>query len=384
MPKTHFYYSNEFLTIASLPNDHPFWNIQRFELVYRFAHFYRMFGKKIVLKVPPIAEWFDLTLFHNFQYVEALQMASDIGMSKYGMGKFGLGTMDCPTFPGAHDLVSLIVGATMDAVTTVMEAKDGPEYAFNYLGGLHHSQPDHASGFCYYNDIAISIMHFRKKYPEKKILYLDLDVHHGDAIEEAFYMNPKVMKISIHQFGEGFYPGTGQIGRIGEGEGKGYNCNIPLPSGCTDDLYLYVFDEIVPPLWLKYNPDLVIVQFGTDTHWRDPQAGMALTNLFYKEITHKICDLVNKTSEGRLVVLGGGGYDPVTVARSLIVILAEMADLDLPNELPLEWREFTLEKYNIKVPLDTLLDPPLKSKKVLRSQVEEIVKEVKNHIFQPW
>ncbi|MFX0061974.1 MAG: hypothetical protein ACFFC7_07270 [Candidatus Hermodarchaeota archaeon] len=384
MPKTYFYYSDEYLSIATLPTDHPFWDIRRFELIYRLARFYRVFGDKISLKEPPFAVWKDLTSFHNFQYVEALQMASDIGMSKYGLGKFGLGTEDCPTFPGAHDLLSLVVGGTMDAIKTVMKAENGHQYAFHYLGGLHHAQPDMASGFCYYNDIAIGIRDFQKKYPEKKLLYLDLDVHHGDGIEENFITDPKVMKISIHQFSEGFYPGTGNIEAIGEGEGKGYNCNVPLPAGCTDDLYLYVFDEIIPHLWLRYDPDLVIVQFGTDTHWRDPQAGMALTNLAYKEMTKKICDLTSKTSEGRLIVLGGGGYDPITIARSLMVILAEMAELNLPNELPLEWIEFCFEKYNLKVPVTTLLDPPVKPKKALRPLVEEIVKEVKEKVFQPW
>src|SRR5208337_3210667 len=192
---------------------------------------------------------------------------------------------------------------------------------------LHHAGRMRAAGFCYINDIDIAIADLVRK--GRRIAYIDIDVHHGDGVQEAFYGTDRVLTISLHESGETLFPGTGFETEIGEGEGRGYSVNIPMPPSSDDELFVYAFDEVVPSLLKKFKPDIVVSQLGVDSFITDP-----LTHLKYT--TNGFCEVVGKIKElsPRWIALGGGGYDVTNVAKAWTLAWAIMNEVDLPNALP--------------------------------------------------
>ncbi len=206
----------------------------------------------------------------------------------------------------------------------VIDGEDS--HAFNLGGGLHHAKPDVASGFCVFNDIAIAARWLVKNRGIQRIAIIDIDGHHGDGTQAIFYNEP-VLKISSHRIG--IFPGTGYVGELGEGAGRGYSVNIPLPKKTSDDAYLYAYNEIVPPLLRWYKPEIIFLQCGIDGHLGDPLVGLSLTSRTYEAVANSIHDLANTLCNGKLLVFGGGGYDVNATARCWALIFTLISEASL-------------------------------------------------------
>ncbi|MCS7281607.1 MAG: hypothetical protein NZ583_08355 [Desulfobacterota bacterium] len=238
-----------------------------------------------------------LLLFHEKEYVETLKRAEhEFDFEAY---KRGIGTEDNPVFSGMFEFALSCVACTFTAFRKVIE--DGIDFAFNPLGGYHHAERGYAMGFCYLNDVAVVGKYFLGM--KKRFVILDIDAHHGNGIQDAFYADRDVLTISIHESGATLFPGTGSENELGEGEGYGYNVNIPLIAGSGDEVYLYAFESVVRPLIKSFSPDFLVVLIGTDLHKDDPMSHLNVTARGFK----KTIEIVRELSD-RIVALGAGGY----------------------------------------------------------------------------
>jgi acetoin utilization protein AcuC len=247
---------------------------------------------------------------------------------------FGLGTSDNPVFEGIYDASRLVAGGSIDAARRIVEEDCS---AFNFAGGLHHAMPDRASGFCIFNDPALAIRVLRRRFD--RVLYVDIDAHHGDGVQEIFYRDPNVLTISIHESGRYLFPGTGFIDELGEGPGLGYAVNVPMPPSSGDAAYERAFEEIVPRLFEKFRPEAVVAQLGADAHYADPLTDLNPTLSGYGRLVSRIKELADLHAEGRLLALGGGGYNLKVVPVAWAVALQIMKGEEVREYLPPFWAE---------------------------------------------
>jgi len=279
-----------------------------------------------IRQVEPVpASHSDLLKVHSARYIEALEKANE-GEHFQGALKWGLGFGDNPIFEGVLDWNLLVCGGSLLALSEIAEGKCNS--AMHTGGGFHHAHHAKASGFCYLNDLAVAIAHQVEK--GKKILYLDIDAHHGDGVQEAFYATDKVLTVSIHESPDHLFPGTGYEDELGEGEGAGYSVNVPLSPGSSDPTFIEAFEEVVPPLIASFTPDLIVVQLGVDTMIRDPLAHLMLTTRSMEHSLNRLMEL----HSGGIMLSGGGGYEMDTVARSWTLAWAILTGQDLSDELP--------------------------------------------------
>lgn len=321
--KTAFVYSDEFAKFDYGPA-HPLKTF-RLKLAYELIKAYGLLSLPNTQYVEAVmAEEEDILSFHDRDYIGILK-ASSSGITLPGAGLYGLGPGDNPVFKGLFDWSRLVTGASLQAAGMVDRGE--ADIAFNISGGLHHAMAGRASGFCYVNDPVIAIMALLKK--GKRVAYVDIDAHHGDGVQEAFYRTDRVLTMSVHETGKMLFPGTGFEDEIGEDEGKGYCVNIPLPPHSDDELFVYAFTEVVPPLIGKFRPDAVVSQLGVDSFRTDPLAHLDYT-------TNGFCEVVKRIKEfsPKWVALGGGGYDIANVAKAWTLAWAIMNNTDIPDELP--------------------------------------------------
>src|ERR1700729_3426758 len=210
----------------------------------------------VSLAAPEPATQDQLELVHDPGYIDALRRAAPDP-------SFGLGTPDDPVFPGMHEASALVAGATLAAAAAMWTGQAA--HGVNVAGGLHHAMRRSASGFCVYNDPAIAIRWLLEQGAQR-IAYVDIDVHHGDGVEAAFYHDPRVLTISLHEHPATLFPGTGLATEIGAGDGRGYAVNMPLPAFTGDAGWLRAFDAVVPPLLRAFRPELLVSQHGCDSH----------------------------------------------------------------------------------------------------------------------
>jgi acetoin utilization protein AcuC len=234
-----------------------------------------------------------------------------------------------------HEAGALVAGASLVAADEVLSGRS--EHAFNPAGGLHHAMPSRASGFCVYDDPAIAIRWLLAQGVER-IAYVDVDVHHGDGPQAIFYEEPRVLTISIHESGRYLFPGTGFEDETGAGEAEGTKVNLPLQPMTDDRAWLEAFRENVPRLVRDWRPDVLVTQLGCDTHRTDPLAHLDLTTTAYREAAKMLHDLAHEAAGGRWLATGGGGYQWARVVpRAWTIYFAEMAGVELPDDLPQEW-----------------------------------------------
>ncbi len=277
-----------------------------------------------------------LLWIHSPAYVAAVKSASR-GAAADDPYVFGLGTGDNPVFPGMHELVLGICAATVTATELVCSGT--ALRAVNFAGGLHHAQRDKASGFCVYNDAALGIYHAVHAHG-MRVAYVDLDAHHGDGVQAAFYDSPDVMTISLHESGRYLFPGTGHTYESGRGAGRGLSVNAPLEPFTEDASYLEVFERVVPRALEVFEPDLIVLQAGADTHRHDPLADLSLSLVGMTAGYHRMVELADQHTGGRMVVTGGGGYDPFrTVPRAWAQLWAAVTGRHMPDRLPSAWLE---------------------------------------------
>ena len=298
----------------------------------------------------------ELSLIHRLDYIAAVQQLSaphEVGASQ-GEGtdraewalNYGLGEGDTPAVPGMHEVAARIAGGTLVALSAVMGLPEGgtfgsederPRHVFHPAGGLHHAMAERASGFCIYNDSAVAIAHLLRT-TEAKVLYLDFDAHHGDGVQRAFYDEPRVMTISLHETGRYLFPGTGDVLELGKGAGRGYSVNVPLEPFTEDDSYIQVINSLIPALVVSFAPDVIVSVHGCDTHAWDPLTHLNLTTRGIQAHMKVAHQLAHTYCQGRWVALGGGGYDLYRVVpRAWAMLWAEMSEQPLPAHLPEEW-----------------------------------------------
>ena len=371
MPKTAFIYS-ERMTSYSLGPEHPL-RPERLRLTRDLASDYGLFGGDSRLLEPKPAEEADILSFHDAAYIQVVRELGE-GREVSTPWRFGFGYGDNPPFIGMYEASLLYTGASIMAADLVMSGQ--AQRAFNISGGLHHAKPAMASGFCIFNDPVIAINRLRRTYD--RIAYIDIDAHHGDGVQEAFYETDGVLTISIHETGDYLFPGTGYVHEIGRGSGRGYSVNIPLPPSTFDEVYVWAFREIVPPLISAYDPRVIVAQLGADSHFQDPLAHLLLTSEGFTEVVKTIVGF------GRpLVALGGGGYNVSVAPRLWTLAYAEMMERELPDAIP----EGFARAHNIQRLRDStrpelaLTDSPRGELKSARTSAEQAVRELKKLVF---
>ncbi len=266
----------------------------------------------------PIASFKQLTRFHTPDYVSALQASMQTGVSAEDRKRFHFGTMENPWFPGLFQRAATSVGGSIRAAELAAEGR----IAYHPSGGTHHGMPDRASGFCYFNDVVFAILTLLD-HNRTRILYVDLDAHHGDGVQAAFEHNPNVFTISIHEIDK--WPYTGTLDDRGAGQAR----NIPVPSGFNDAELAFLMETAILPLGQKFAPDAVVVTCGADGLAGDPLSSMNLSNTALWNAVEQLTGLTDSA-----VILGGGGYNPWTVARCWTGLWGRLAGFSEPDKLP--------------------------------------------------
>ncbi len=262
----------------------------------------------------------------------------------------GLGTDDVPTFAGMHEASRAVCGATLAATRAVHSG--AALHAVNLAGGLHHAMPGSASGFCVYNDIAVSIRWLLDQGVER-VAYVDVDVHHGDGVQAAFWDEPRVLTISVHESGRALFPGTGYPSEIGGPGALGSAVNVALPPGTGDEGWLRACHGVVPPLLVVFAPLVLLTQLGCHTHADDPLAHLLLTVDGQRMTYAALHDLAHRVADGRWIAVGGGGYSWIDVVpRAWSHLVGEVVGAPVPPETPVpeSWRSFVTDRLRVPTP----------------------------------
>ncbi len=276
-------------------------------------------------------------MFHSADYVDFLKNVTPDKAQEYGkqLTRFNVGRSggDCPLFDGLFEFCQLYTGGSIDGARKLMSGSC--DIAVNWAGGLHHAKKSEASGFCYTNDIVLSILELLKFFP--RVLYIDIDVHHGDGVEEAFYVTDRVMTVSFHKFGDMFFPGTGDIWDKGSGAGEYYAVNFPLKDGIDDESYERVFQPVIQKVMEMFRPSAIVLQCGADSLANDR---LGCFNLTIKG--HGQCVSFVKSFGIPTLVLGGGGYNIRSVARCWVYETALLLGADIDDNIPYNdyWQYF--------------------------------------------
>lgn len=291
-----------------------------------------VFGATRFLAPKPASDE-DLRRVHRPEYIDAVRTAEH---DPYAGLRFGIGPGDNPAFHDMHDASAAVAGGSLAAMEMILAGEES--HAFHPGGGLHHAMPARASGFCIYDDPALAIA--RARAAGLRVLYVDLDVHHGDGVQAAFWDDPAVMTISLHESGEYLFPGTGFSDELGGAGARGTKVNMPFAPGTSDDDWLAALDRVVPTLAERHAPDVLVSQHGCDSHALDPLAHLLLTTNAYRQASVLMDVLAHDLCRGRWLATGGGGYDiHRVVPRSWGIVWSAQAHIELPGDVPQAWRE---------------------------------------------
>jgi len=306
---------------------------ERLKRTYELLTAYGAFDVPDSALVPPRSFGREaLLLFHTPEYVDAVASLSR-GEGRVQARGYGFSSEETPVFPGMFEIEALRADAGVTAAQLIVE--DEAWAAFSFAGGMHHARPAWASGFCIFNDVAVAIHWLLRR--GLRVAYVDIDVHHGDGVQAAFYDTDRVLTISLHQAGIMFYPGTGFPEELGRGEGHGYSINVPFLVHTDEELYLWAFRRVVPPLVRQFAPDVLVTQLGVDTHYRDALGSLRLTIRGYVALAEELKDLAE--GAGRWLAFGGGGYALDVVPRAWTLAYGVMSGQTFPDELPPAYAE---------------------------------------------
>ncbi|XP_072934589.1 histone deacetylase 3 [Epargyreus clarus] len=289
--------------------------------------------KKMQIYKPYRASAHDMCRFHSEDYIEFLQNVTPQNIQSYSKDllHYNVGD-DCPVFEGLFDFCSMYTGASLEGAMKLNN--NVCDIAINWSGGLHHAKKFEPSGFCYVNDIVIAILELLKYHP--RVLYIDIDVHHGDGVQEAFYLTDRVMTVSFHKYGNYFFPGTGDMYEIGAESGRYFSVNVPLKEGIDDQSYVQVFKPVISNVMEFYRPTAIVLQCGADSLAGDRLGCFSLSTRGHGECVKFVKNLNVPT-----LVVGGGGYTLRNVARCWTYETSLLVDENISNELPYtEYLEF--------------------------------------------
>lgn len=318
-----FIYSRRFGDF-SYGTEHPF-KVQRYRLAYELICELGLLDCSTVrlVEAPPVAEE-ALLGFHHRDYLDTLRDFSRDETPRANF-RYGLGDVENPVFHGLYDWARLVCGGTLEAVRQVVE--DGCRAAFNMAGGWHHAHSARASGFSYLNDAVVAIQWLLQR--GLRVAYVDIDAHHGDGVQEAFFDTDRVLTISLHETGADFFPHTGFVEEMGRGKGYGYAVNVPFAPHADDLIFDQALRRIVVPLLASYQPDILVTQMGVDALRTDP-----LTRLELTTGSLELAARIFRETGYPWIVLGGGGYDKFNVARGWALVWATLTGEAVPDLLP--------------------------------------------------
>jgi acetoin utilization protein AcuC len=298
----------------------------------------------------------ELERLHSASYIRTVRDFSEDPW--HHVPAAGIGPGDCPPFANMHEASAAVAGGSIGAVDRIL-AND-VDHAFNPGGGLHHAMAGRASGFCIYNDVALGAA--RARDAGHRVLYVDLDVHHGDGTQALFWDDPNVLTFSIHETGLSLFPGTGFVDESGGPDAPGAAVNVPLQPYSGDGSWIAAVEKVVPALADAFKPTFLVTQHGCDTHVYDPLAHLRLTTNAYRAATVLLDALAHEYCGGRWLATGGGGYDAYRVVpRSWSLVWLAQAHLDPPERTDDEWRIAwapDAERFDQSPPPDRYLDAP--------------------------
>ena len=299
----------------------------------------------------------ELLTFHTAGYLDTLQNAP---LERFNLewSRMGIGTPDCPIFDKMFDYAALACGGTLAGAKAILAGEF--DVAFNPSGGYHHAHPNSASGFCYINDVAIACMHLAAG--GRRVLFLDVDAHHCDGVQEAFYGRGDIMTVSFHESGTTLFPGTGFENEIGVGGGVGYSANVPLPVGVYDEAFLRAFDAIAMPLIAAFGPDVIVLELGMDALADDPLTHLSLTNNAHVEVIERVMDFALP-----VLATGGGGYNIHNTARGWALAWVALSGQNIQGDAA-----------DLK---DARLPPDDRLKEMVDSAIDETIEKIKTNLF---
>ena len=368
MRRAAFIYQDA-LSRHELRSDHPMRPV-RLRYTYELLQEYGAFDHpEAVLLDPRAATEEELAWLHTPEYVAAVKSLGS-GTGGVDAAQFGFsGQGDNPVYPNMFEAAALSTGGSLLAAEMVASGEVGA--AFNISGGLHHAAAGHASGFCVFNDPALAVHYFLNQ--GMRVAYVDIDAHHGDGVQEAFYADDRVLTISVHESGQYLFPGTGAVAELGEGPGRGYSVNLPLYPYTADDDYVAAFSEVVPPLVRAFAPDVLVTQLGIDSYHSDPLTHLQVTTEGYVEAVRQLAGLGLPW-----LALGGGGYDVNAVARAWTLAYGVMLETDWPDQLPIG---FAREHGAGRLRDELSPEVPSNIKVEVRRHLEDTVGAIQQQIF---
>ena len=321
------------------------------------------------LVMPRQATVQEVLSYHTPGYLDAVQSLSR-GDTSLNAADFNFGLGDNPAYEGIYEAAVWSTGASLKAAELLMSGE--VEAAFSISGGLHHAMPGYAYGFCVFNDPVIAIKAMVSQ--GMRVAYVDIDCHHGDGVQHAFYDTDSVLTVSLHESGAFLFPGSGFTQEIGAGVGRGFSVNLPFYPYTSDEIFLWAFGQVVPPLLEAFRPDVLVTQLGIDSHYRDPITHLALTVQGFGQAVTELARL----APARWLALGGGGYDLQAVARSWSLAYGVISEQELPDGIPESYRD----RYGVATLNDTE-EPPISDefKKDARTFAESSVASVHSLIF---
>uniref|UniRef100_A0A1I7TU87 Histone deacetylase n=1 Tax=Caenorhabditis tropicalis TaxID=1561998 RepID=A0A1I7TU87_9PELO len=309
---------------------------------------YGLYRKLNVMRPAP-ASFNEITRYHSDDYINFLKNVRSDNISSFTdqAARFSVGE-DCPVFDGLYEFCQLSCGGSLAAAANLNRKES--DIAINWMGGLHHAKKSEASGFCYSNDIVLAILELLKQH--KRVLYIDIDVHHGDGVEEAFYTTDRVMTVSFHKHGE-YFPGTGDLRDVGAGLGKYYALNVPLRDGVDDITYERIFRAVMGEVMARFQPEAVVLQCGADSLAGDRLGVFNLTTY-----GHGKCVEYMKSFNVPLLLVGGGGYTIRNVSRCWLYETSIALNVDVADDLPMhDYFEYFIPDYKLHIkPISTLIN----------------------------
>ncbi|KAJ2942817.1 hypothetical protein O0L34_g15005 [Tuta absoluta] len=343
----------------------------RASLVHNLITAYNIIENVKVVRSSP-STYNDLKVFHSELYLDHLTSFTNIDeeyMSSTQDEEHGIG-YDCPPVSNMFELVSMIAGGSITAARCLVLGL--ADVAINWYGGWHHAQRSGADGFCYVNDIVLAIEKLKPKFP--KVLYIDLDVHHGNGVQDAYNLSKSVFTLSFHKYEPGFYPGTGNAEDIGNLSGTGYSANVPLQASYSDTTLDYVFEKVFEKVYSLFCPAAMVVQCGADALAHDPHGGAGLTIQGYCSCIQRVLDKRKPT-----ILLGGGGYKHPNAARLWTSLTALVTGVELDENIP-EHENWTSYGPDYMLPVQPTLARDANKKSYLDNCLSTIIGNLEKYL----
>jgi len=374
MTRAAFIHSSE-LEKYHYPPECPFKTERAGALVRKLTSMGLLSGPDHRVVVPAPADRSVLELFHTGEYLDALRRASQgHGDGSVEMLLAGLGTLDTPVFGGMYEYAVLAAGASLRGAELILAGD--VDVAFNPSGGYHHAHASQAAGFCYINDVVLACMSLADA--GKRVLVLDIDAHHCDGVQDAFYERSDVMTMSFHEYGRGFFPGTGAVEDVGLGAGRGCSVNVPLTAGTDDEMFARAFGAVALPVIEKFSPDVIVLELGMDCLAGDPLTDLLLTNNAYAEAVGRVLEFSLP-----VLAVGGGGYHAENSVRGWALAWSVLiGEVDGADDLSIGMGGVMLESLDWKGGLrDRILPPDDSLRRAILPALDAVIEKITANVF---